>query len=129
MKEAALFDYLTSYLPDLKGADDRMSRWDAVSERHKMYIELKCRGAHYPDLLLEEKKYTALTERARARGFDPIYITSTPRGVYVFRLDQLEPKWETRKMPKTSQFSDRSWIDKSVYMIPVSHAVKVLPLP
>ena len=51
----------------------------------------------------------------KLKGLKVIHINSTPRGVWVFRLTVVpEPEWETRGMPKTSEFSQRQFINKIV---------------
>ena len=86
IKEQQLFNALKeSFMPDLKKSDDPMARYDCYSIIHNIDIELKCRRKHYDDLLIEKKKYDALLLRALNFGTDPVYINSTPSGVWVFR--------------------------------------------
>ncbi len=104
-----------SFLPDLKSSEAATSRYDCYSLIHNIDIELKCRKKHYDDLVIEKGKYDALVSRALNFGTLPVYINSTPKGVWAFRLlDIGEPVWETRSMPKTSEFSQRQFIEKVV---------------
>ena len=116
IKEQQLFEALkNSFIPDLEKSENPMDRYDCYSLAHNIDIELKCRRKHYDDLLIEKKKYDALILRASNFGTDPVYINSTPSGVWVFRLTVVpEPEWETRGMPKTSEFRQRQFIDKVV---------------
>ena len=116
IKEQQLFEALkNSFIPDLEKSENPMARYDCYSLSHNIDIELKCRRKHYDDLLIEKKKYDALLLRASNFGTDPVYINSTPSGVWVFRLTVVpEPEWETRGMPKTSEFRQRQFIDKIV---------------
>lgn len=116
IKEQQLFEALkNSFIPDLEKSENPMARYDCYSLSHNIDIELKCRRKHYDDLLIEKKKYDALLLRASNFGTDPVYINSTPSGVWVFRLTVVpEPEWETRGMPKTSEFRQRQFIDKVV---------------
>ena len=116
IKEQQLFEALkNSFIPDLEKSENPMARYDCYSLAHNIDIELKCRRRHYDDLLIEKKKYDALLLRASNFGTDPVYINSTPSGVWVFRLTVVpEPEWETRGMPKTSEFRQRQFIDKVV---------------
>ncbi len=128
MKEKVLFEHLKeNVLPDLERAEDEFSRWDCLSERHEMFIELKCRTAHYRTLLVEKKKWEALQEQAERLGFRPIYINSTPRGIYVFCLDEIPtPEWETRIMPASTQFERKDpIIKKTVGFINIADAKRV----
>ena len=92
-----------------------MSKYDCYSLSYNADIELKCRNVHYDDLVIEKIKYDALIARAAMFGTRPIYINSTPLGVWSFRLDELsEPAWEERRMPKTTYFANNNMIVKVV---------------
>lgn len=123
MNEQELFDIVRRcLLPDLERSRDTYSTWDAVSADKKYLIELKCRGAHYRDLLLEKKKFDALCARAAARGLIPVYINSTPRGIYAWRLDKLDQAWETNKnCPVNTAFGGQgNRIAKTVTYLPTT---------
>ena len=125
MKEADLFEYLKGKLPDLQLAKDQYSKYDCYSLHHKMDIELKCSRTHYPDLLIERAKYSALMERSMAYATTPVYICSTPEGVWVFRLEDIEMTWFTKSLPKTTDFGQRQWVDKEIEMIDISQGKKI----
>ena len=127
VKEQQLFNALKeSFMPDLKKSVDPMARYDCYSIILNIDIELKCRRKHYDDLLIEKKKYDALLLRALNFGTDPVYINSTPSGVWVFRIAvATEPEWETRGMPKTSEFSQRQFINKVVGYYNVSTGTEI----
>lgn len=114
--EQQLFDALKdSFIPDLTPSEKPMARYDCYSLSHNIDIELKCRKRHYDELLIEKKKYDSLILRASNYGTSPVYINSTPVGVWAFRILEIDqPAWETRGMPKTSEFSQRHFIDKVV---------------
>ena len=114
--ESHLYDLLKEHIiPDLMPSEVQTSRYDCYSLDHNVDIELKCRKKHYDDLLIEKKKYDALLERADKHGTNPVYINSTPVGIWAFRLLEIdEPIWEERGMPKTSEFRQRHFIQKVV---------------
>lgn len=116
VNESHLFDLIKQFvIPDLLPSEVKMSRYDCYSLEHNVDIELKCRKKHYDDLLIEKKKYDALIERSSNHRTNPLYINSTPVGVWAFRLlDIEEPAWEERGMPKTSEFRQRQFITKVV---------------
>lgn len=123
MKEGELFDYLVGCCyPDLVKAKKQMSRWDCYSVEHNHRIELKCRGKHYPTLLIEKKKFDAMIEKCKDNLDIPLYICSTPKGVFKFNLYLVNPKWETQYHNKTTQFSNTNKIQKEVAMLPVIDA-------
>ena len=90
-------------------------------------IEMKFRNKYYEDKLIEKDKYDALLKRSEEFGTTPIYINSTPEGIFVFNLGKLpEPQWEDKGgMPTTSHFSDRRKIVKTVGFLPVYLANKI----
>jgi len=121
--ENDLFKYLQNcWYPDLVKARKQMSKWDCYSPTSKHRIELKCRGAHYDTLLIERKKYDAMISKADENLDIPIYINSTPKGIYKFNLYLVNPKWEIQYHNKTTHFSDNNKIKKEVAMLPVIDA-------
>jgi len=123
MVEKQLFDYLfTCCYPDLVMAKNKMSRWDCYSPDSCHRIELKCRKVHYDTLVLEKKKYDAMMEVCLENLDIPIYICSTPKGIYSFNLYLINPVWEMQYMKKTTNFSNNNYIEKEVAMLPVIDA-------
>ena len=114
--EQQLFDWLKSqpYYDDLVFAKGQMSRWDCYAPRKKHRIELKCRRKHYDDVLIEKPKYDAVVAEALKHGDVPVYINSTPKGIYCFDLRKHNGIWELKTLPKTTEFQDRSFIVKEV---------------
>lgn len=127
-KEQELFDFLKSnHIPDLEPSEHPNSRHDCYSQMYEIDIELKCRTSHYDDLLIEQKKYDALIQRSVLFSTRPYYINSTPNGVWSFDLLELPtPRWEDRKMPKTTFFGDYQNIIKSVGYINISQGMRLL---
>ena len=114
--ERELFNYLKeTHISDLETCRDEFSFYDCYSVDTKSDIELKCRKTHYDELLIEKSKYDNLLSRAIEFRTTPLYINSTPFGVYVFNLTELPvPMWEERRMPKTTEFANREKIIKVV---------------
>jgi hypothetical protein len=127
MREQELFTYLKSkYLSDLTSAEDSMSRWDCVSDYSKVRIELKCRRTHYNTLLLEKKKYDAMIKSVEGSGYRPLYINSTPKGIYSFDLSEIEPKWSVNNLnPATTDFSNNEKVSKEVTYLDVSKSIEI----
>lgn len=127
MTEAKLFQYLKErYLPDLTESLKKFSRWDCYSPKNKYRVELKCRRKHYDDLVIEKSKYEALINKCTPHNDVPVYVCSTPKGVWAFRLDKIPtPKWFVKKMPETTDFKRRHFIDKEVGMIPLTQGTKI----
>ena len=104
MKEKELFDWLReTYLPDLIHSPEEYDGFDCTTDRYKMFIELKSRKTHYPDLLIEKMKFDFLLEEAHRLGLTPWYINSTPNGVWAFPLHLMVPvEWDEKWLPSTS---------------------------
>jgi hypothetical protein len=115
MKEQDLFDYLRgNYYPDLEKSEE-FDNWDCISVKEKMFIELKSRRTHYPDLLIEESKYQGLIMAAGIRSLTPWYINATPEGVWGFDLSKIpQPKWEDKWLPVTTEFDNKNKRNKLV---------------
>ena len=47
-------------------------------------------------------------------GTVPVYINSTPQGVWAFYLKEVDLKWETRSLPKQTDFGERYHIKKEI---------------
>jgi len=108
-KEIDLFNYLVENVyPDLVKSKNQMSRWDCYSVSTGHRIELKCRQVHYKTLLLEKVKYDAMIKECEKHLDIPVYINSTPKGIYSFNLHLIEPIWEiNNKNPATTYFNNR----------------------
>lgn len=55
----------------------------------------------------------------------PIYICSTPEGVFRYNLKQVNPKWEKQMLRKTTEFYNNNWVEKKVGFLPISKADKI----
>ena len=114
-KEQDLYDFLKkNFIPDLIQTTRTASRYDCYSTKFGLDIELKCRRTHYDQLLIEKGKYEALMSRTGMFGTVPVYINSTPQGVWAFYLKEVDLKWETRSLPKQTDFGERYHIKKEI---------------
>lgn len=127
MQESELFDLLKNgFIPDLQKSEDQFSRWDCISHKLRYRIELKCRKTHYDTLMLERDKYFALILSYVETGYKPLYINSTPKGVYVFDLSDLNPEWTTdTRMPKTTDFENNNRVEKTYTLLEIKNAKKI----
>jgi len=123
VREKELFEYLIECCyPDLVKARSQMSTWDCYSPETFHRIELKCRNVHYDTLLLEKKKYDAMIEKCNDNLDIPIYINSTPLGVYRFNLYLVQPEWKTEYHNKTTEFNNTNKIPKEIAYLDVNDA-------
>ena len=123
-KESELFNWLKENIYfDLVKSRNQMSRWDCYSPSTGHRIELKCRKKHYDTLLLEKKKYDAMIQECEKHLDTPIYINSTPKGVYSFNLHLIDKKWEVNyRNPATTQFSNTNKVPKEVTYLNIKKA-------
>lgn len=122
-KEKDLFEYLIGCCyEDLVKAKKQMSRWDCYSPSTSHRIELKCRAAHYDTLLIEKKKYDAMIDKCNENLDIPMYINSTPKGVFKFNLYIVQPIWEIQYHNKTTQFANTNKIPKEIAMLDINEA-------
>jgi hypothetical protein len=122
--EPDLFDYLKKwYFPDLEKSRNRMDHYDCFSRKYRVVIELKCRRTHYDELMMEKSKYDKLI----SMKWNPIYINSTPKGVFAFKVREIEPNWVTdNRMPnKTDLVVFSSEKEKTYTLLHISKAKQI----
>jgi hypothetical protein len=127
MNEKTLFNYLKNkYWNDLELSTDEFSSWDCFSRSTKTRIELKCRKTHYKELMIEKQKYYYLVKKYIELNEIPIYINSTPKGIFAFDLREINPIWITNKqMPKTTEFNSITKVEKTYGLININQAKKI----
>jgi hypothetical protein len=121
VNEQELFQLIKSeYLPDLIKSEEQFASFDCSSKESNLYIELKCRYTHYDDLLIEKSKYARLMGEARSKSMIPMYINSTPEGVWAFNLNEVDIIWEFRDdLPMTTEFENNERVTKVVGYLPI----------
>ena len=125
-REKDLFEWLSeNYYKTLVNSKNPISSWDCYDIETQNRIELKCRRKHYSTLILEKSKYEALIKES-AKNLDiPIYINSTPEGIYLFNLNKIDSKWFTKSLPATTEFKKRIWVKKEITELEVIKAIKL----
>jgi hypothetical protein len=59
-------------------------------------------------------------------NYRPLYINSTPNGIYVFDLSKITPSWITdNRMPKTTEFEQTDKVEKTYALISILEAKKI----
>jgi hypothetical protein len=124
--ESDLFDWLSkNYYQTLVNSKNPISRWDCYDINTANRIELKCRKKHYNTLILEKSKYDAMLLECEKHLDIPIYINSTPEGIYLFNLLNIEPNWFIKSLPATTHFKKRMWVKKEITELNVTKAIKI----
>jgi hypothetical protein len=127
MNESILFNYLKeNYFPDLERSTGRYDKWDCFSPSTKTRIELKCRRRHYPNLILEKIKYVDMVKRYVEEDEKPVYINSTPNGIYAFDLRNIKPNWITdKRLPHETHFERIAPIEKTYTLLNIEEGKKI----
>ena len=116
MNEKELFQFLKSkYLSNLQKTNDKYDSFDCICREKNLYIELKCRQTHYDDLLIEKGKYDRLRYEAKENKMIPLYINSTPKGIWAFNLEKIKIAWQLKdNLPSTTEFENKERIIKEI---------------
>lgn len=126
MTEQELFSFVRELgYEDLTQATDQYSVWDCYSKSSNIYVELKCRRTHYDKLLIEESKFDRLVKAAADKGMIPVYICSTPNGVWAFNLAGAELVWLDQEMPTTTDFENTNKKIKSVSYLDIHEGLQL----
>lgn len=128
MKEQELFDWLKAEkFPDLTHSVEVYDGFDCISEKEKLFIELKCRRTHYTELLIEKMKYDFLLTESAKLGLSPWYVNSTPEGIWAFPLlDLKEIEWIEKWLPSTTEFINKNNKIKVVGFIDTNQGFKII---
>ena len=125
-REYDLFKWLSvnyyKLLVDTSGGYSKSDCYD-IATKHR--IELKCRAKHYDDLIIEKNKYKYLVDVSKKYGDIPIYINSTPKGIYLFKLNNIEFKWFQKSLPKTTDFENKKTVKKEISKININQSIKI----
>ena len=127
MNESILFNYLKeNYFPDLERSTGRYDKWDCYSPSTKTRIELKCRRKHYSNLILEKIKYVDMIQRYVEEDEKPVYINSTPNGIFAFDLRNIKPVWITdKRLPHETNFERITPIEKTYTLLNIEEGKKI----
>jgi hypothetical protein len=129
--EQSICDWLNQQArTKLKLTGEQYSSYDAEEDRY--IAEIKVRGKHYDNCLIEYDKFNINSEHSDKTGKDFLYIVAVSPNIYVFNVTHLNKKewnfqWENRKMPQNTAFGgENNKIIKKVGYINVSQA-KIVP--
>tara|TARA_R110001592_G_scaffold115784_1_gene316451 strand:- start:1361 stop:2056 length:696 start_codon:yes stop_codon:yes gene_type:complete len=131
MTEQTICDWLNQQArTKLELTGEQYSSYDAEEDRY--IAEIKIRGKHYDNCLIEYDKFNVNSEHSARTGKDFLYIVAVKPNIYVFNVTHLNKKewnyqWENRKMPKNTAFGGQdNKVDKKVGYVNVTQA-KIVP--
>lgn len=107
--------------------EDDYSRFDCWDNNNNIY-ELKVRSAHYEDTLIEFDKFAYNCMYAQVFDKKFLYVVRMEDKGYVFNVSKLnfegyDFRWETREMPRQTEFDKKAPTNKLVGYINVGKCV------
>jgi len=124
--ESDLFYWLSqNYYNLLVNTNEGFSRFDCYDIETKNRIELKCRKKHYDDLIIEKTKFDSLVNISNVTGDVPVYINSTPKGIFLFYLKNIDIEWFEKSLPTTTDFDNKNKIQKKISKINIKDSIKL----
>lgn len=126
-READLFNWLSkNYYNILVNTNENYSRSDCYDIETKNRIELKCRKKHYDNVIIEKSKYDYLMNTTEKDGDIPIFIVSTPKGIFLFELKNINFEWYMKTLPNTTEFENKRKIIKEVGELNIYESKKLM---
>jgi len=125
--EEELFNYLkNNHISDISKTNGVYNPADCISYINNWLIELKARRRHFNLLLIEKIKYDELLIAADLNKMEPVYVCSTPAGVWQFFIKDIKIEWfKQDKLPVTTDFDNN---DKTSKIVGFLHIWKGLQL-
>lgn len=62
-----------------------------TSAKYSLYFQVRCRVEHHDSVMLDRAGYELLIQNANDMGLVPVYICSTPVGIWEFNLALIKP--------------------------------------
>jgi hypothetical protein len=76
--------------------------------------------------MIEKQKYYSLVKKYIETNEIPLYINSTPEGIFAFDLRTINPVWITDKiMPKTTELNEKTKTQKTYGLININEGKKI----
>jgi len=75
--------------------------------------------------MIKQKKYRAMMEQCKGTFEVPMYINSTPEGIYRFNLKRFRPRWQVKRLRKTTHFSDANRVNKKVGFLNINKSERL----
>ena len=108
LDESQLFLLISKRYPDIVdlNINNSTSILDWYVPSTNTYFEAKCRKEHRLTQFIQKDKWDAL--KAKDNSY---YINSTPKGIYMWNIQEIEePVWLERAMRKSQQFAGQGQV-------------------
>jgi hypothetical protein len=124
LKENDLLELLKKRYPNIKKIEDEFSTIDCYDASTDIYYELKCRYDHYNELLIEKQKYLALLDKRES-----YYVSSTPKGIWMFHIQSIEePVWFEKELKHSTYFNKPEIVIKEIGYISTKKGLELTQL-
>jgi|TARA_S200002703_G_scaffold18809_1_gene15364 hypothetical protein len=95
----------------------RTESYDCESDRY--IFEIKCRDKRYDSWILEKSKFDSNIPKAEESGRDFIYVVEYNGDAWLWNISEMNTfgfdfKWESRTLPTTTQFRNKSFKSKEL---------------
>ena len=118
-KEDKVIKSLGKAFPKMDQLEDTHRTETFDCENNNYIIEIKCRDKRYESWLFERSKYDSNLPKAKESGREFIYIVEFGGHCWAWNISKMDAakhdfEWEERAMPKTTEFNNRTIINKTV---------------
>ena len=118
-KESKVIKSIGKAFPEMDKLKETHKTETFDCENENYIIEIKCRDKRYDSWILERSKYDSNLPKAKESNREFIYIVEFGGHCWAWNISKMEKgnhdfKWEERPMPKTTEFRNKSKINKKV---------------
>jgi len=114
-------------MDELTETEDIFATYDCQNKNY--IIEIKSRGKHYNPWMIEKKKYLSNLQLAEENNKEFIYLTEYRTKIMTWNITNLvkvnyDFKWQSKPMPRTTEFVETDTIMKEVGYLYENYAKK-----
>ncbi len=130
-KERKIAQKLAELYPVLGEMIEPDSQYSPFDFECKLYIiEVKARDTDYPDWIIEKPKFDKNLHLSIVMNKDFLYLTEFGGLGYIYNVNKLvennyDFKWQIKRLPATTEFNRRNWVDKEIGFLDKLSARKV----
>ena len=97
--------------------EDPFCSYDAINDTY--IVEIKSRSKEYDSWMIERDKFMSNIEKSIETGKAFIYLTESNGKIMTWNINKLIASetdffWQSRPMPKTTEFDNNNTVDKEV---------------
>lgn len=128
-KEDKVIKALAKAFPKMNKLSDTHKTETFDCENSDYIFEIKCRDKRYDSWILEKSKFDSNIPKAEKSGRDFIYVVEFNGDAWAWNITKMKGEgydfaWEERAMPKTTEFRNKTLINKQVGYVYESDALQ-----